>query len=331
MSKKVMVFGAGAWGTALANAISNINNVSLWLRNSQQLLAMQNTYINHKYLPDIALNKKLKFTDNLKCAIDSDILVIATPSHVFPQIIQDLKPYIYNQSIVWICKGFINFNSGVYLAHEVIDFLLPNYTNTGVLTGPSFAKEVAIGLPCALTAASHSLDWQSTIQSAFHNKNLRIYTSNDIIGCELGGALKNILAIATGITNGLELGLNAQAALLTRGISEMIRLSSALGANPQTLMGLSGVGDLILTANGILSRNRTVGILLGQGKKLENILSELGHVAEGVNSAKLAYKIARTHNIDTPLIDAVNNVLFNHYTPQQVVDSLLSRQAKSEN
>ncbi len=335
IKQNICVAGAGAWGTALANSFANHHNVTLWLRDVNLLQSLKQGY-NQKYLPDIKLNSNLNLSLDFENSIsNADIIIIALPSKALAGIVQNIN-HIFNnqihnnQYIAWLCKGFINFENHTYLPHQLVNKLLPDYSKIGVITGPSFAQEVAAGLPCALTAASSSLDWQQYIQNNLHQSNLRIYTSDDVIGCEIGGALKNVLAIASGIASGLELGLNAQAALITRGISEMMRIGTYLGANTQTLMGLSGLGDLILTATGNLSRNRTVGIYLGQGQSLENILANLGHVAEGVNSTKLIYEIAQKNNIYTPIIDAVYDIIFNKNKPKYVLEKLLNREAKPE-
>jgi glycerol-3-phosphate dehydrogenase (NAD(P)+) len=331
----ISVLGAGAWGTALANAFAHHHNVSLWLRDENLLNSLNHGY-NQKYLPNIKLNNNLKFSLNFDACINSsDVIIIATPSKTFADIASEISRIIQdkkytNKYIVWLCKGFINFEGITYLPHQLIQKVLPDYAKLGVLTGPSFAQEVAIGLPCALTAASKSVEWLEFIQHNLHQPNLRIYTNDDVIGCEIGGALKNVLAVATGVASGLELGLNAQAALITRGVSEMMRLGTCLGANAQTLMGLSGLGDLILTATGDLSRNRTVGLHLGKGEDLDSILANLGHVAEGINSTKLVYEIARKHGIYTPIVDAVYDIVFNKNKPKDVLYKLLAREAKPE-
>jgi glycerol-3-phosphate dehydrogenase (NAD(P)+) len=338
--QNICVLGAGAWGTALANSFANQHDVTLWLRDENLLKSLNqgynDKYLKDNYLKNIKLNSNLKFSLDFELCINkADIIIIATPSKALVDITKSIskiissKNYI-NKYILWLCKGFINFEDKTYLPHEVVQKILPNYSNIGVLTGPSFAQEVALGLPCALTIASKSLSWQNHVQKSLHQPNLRIYTSDDVIGCEIGGALKNILAIATGIASGLELGLNAQAALITRGVSEMMRIGVCLGANPQTLMGLSGLGDLILTATGNLSRNRNVGICLGKGEKLDDILSNLGHVAEGVNSTKLVYDLSQANKIYTPIIDAVYDIVFNQYQPKDVLERLLSRESKPE-
>jgi glycerol-3-phosphate dehydrogenase (NAD(P)+) len=334
----IAIIGAGAWGTALANVLASQHEVTLYVRSAQQLHTLQQGY-NQQYLPNISLNLKLKFSINFEeCIQNASIVIVATPSQTFLEIIQSifntLGQHIASKYLVWLCKGFMHLNNNVYLPHQALEHLkqqkTSDFTNYGVLTGPSFAQEVAQGLPCALVAASTSEEWRNNIQSTLHQTNLRIYTHNDILGCELGGALKNILAIATGIAEGLNLGLNAQAAIITRGISEMMRIGHALGAQSQTLMGLSGLGDVILTATGNLSRNRSVGIALAQGKTLLDIIANLGHVAEGVKSTEFAYQIARTYNLDTPLIDSVYNILYKKINVKTAVDILLSRYAKPE-
>jgi len=253
--------------------------------------------------------------------------VIATPVAGLREVCTALRsqPVV---NIVWLCKGLEQATG--CLPHQVVAELLPEVP-AGVLSGPSFAQEVANGLPCALTVASSDAALAMRVVEAFHHGALRVYRSDDVVGVEVGGAVKNILAIATGIADGLELGMNARAALITRGLSEMMRLGVALGGRAESLIGLTGVGDLILTCTGALSRNRCVGIALASGRPLEQILVELGHVAEGVRCARAVRDLARGRGIEMPITEAVCDVMFDGLSPRDAVSALLARAARSEN
>jgi glycerol-3-phosphate dehydrogenase (NAD(P)+) len=229
---------------------------------------------------------------------------------------------------LWACKGFDKATGK--LPHETVSDLVPAGTRFGALSGPSFAMEVARGLPCALTLAATDFAFAQGMAAELSGPTLRIYSSDDLIGVELGGALKNVMAIAAGICDGMQLGMNARAALITRGLAEMVRLGVAMGGKAETFMGLTGLGDLVLTATGDLSRNRAVGIKLAEGRALKTILTELGHVAEGVNSAQTAQRLANLHRVDMPITSAVNAVLFENANPRETVKRLLSREARTE-
>jgi glycerol-3-phosphate dehydrogenase (NAD(P)+) len=290
---KVTLLGAGSWGTAMAAQAARYlpdGDVCLWSRSAKRLEEIQKTGQNPSYLADVVLPKSLQLESSFERAIErltaNDLLVIATPmsglSETVAHVLQVAK---HPLNIVWLCKGLEP--STTLLPHQVVareDQLHSHglHHSYGALSGPSFAQEVGKGMPCALTVASKSNTLCDIVQGAFHHGNMRIYASDDLIGVELGGAIKNVLAIAAGIGDGLDLGLNARAAVLTRGLSEMMRLVKAAGGRPETCMGLTGVGDLILTATGDLSRNRRVGLALAAGKSLPQILDSLGHVAEGV-------------------------------------------------
>ncbi len=331
--KNILVYGAGAWGTALANFLSKYNDVSLYVKDKDQYLDMQNSRFNNKYLSGIKLKNNLNLLNDVHYLQNFQLIIIAVPSHALIDSLNIIQEKLNNNTnvfIAWLCKGFIYFNDKIYLPHELFEKILPQNSKIGVLTGPSFALEVAQDLPFALTAASKNLEWQEFMQNNLHQQNLRIYTSHDVVGCELGGALKNILAIAVGIADGLNLGLNAQAALITRGMQELIRIGNKLGADINTMFGLAGLGDLILTCTGHLSRNRQFGIKIGQGYNLKEVLNNSKNVVEGVNSTKFAYNIAIEYKIDVPIIEAVYNILFNDKTPEQIINSLLSRKSKHE-
>ena len=326
---KVSVLGAGAWGTALAAAVSVRHPTLLWARDGAQARQIQLARRNQRYLPDVALPEALAVTADRGAALahvaDGGLLVIATPMSALREQLQALPPTL---PAVWLCKGFER-DSGL-LGHELALAVRPQAA-CGTLSGPSFAVEVARGQPTALVAASENVALAQATVAACHSEALRVYTSTDVIGVEVGGAVKNVLAIATGIVDGMpEPGLNARAALITRGLAEMTRLGVALGARAETFMGLSGLGDLVLTATGDLSRNRRVGLLLARGLSLPQILRELGHVAEGVQCAATVLARARALAIEMPITEAVVDVVEGRLTPRDAMARLMGRQARAE-
>lgn len=323
----ITVLGAGAWGTALAASTAPRHAVVLWARDAAQAARMQAARCNERYLPEAALPEALRVTADLGAALAharGGLLVIATPMAALRGMLAQVAA---DASVWWLCKGF-EAGTGL-LGHEVAREVRPA-ARVGVLSGPSFALEVARGLPTALVAASTDTELCEAAVQAFHSDVLRIYTSADPAGVEVGGAVKNVLAIATGIADGMGLGLNARAALITRGLAEMTRLGLALGARPETFMGLSGLGDLVLTATGDLSRNRQVGLRLAGGQPLNRILAELGHVAEGVYSAPTVLQRAGERGVEMPITGAVVQVLDGRFTPRQGLEYLMGRSARSE-
>ncbi|MES2068995.1 MAG: NAD(P)H-dependent glycerol-3-phosphate dehydrogenase [Pseudomonadota bacterium] len=329
---KITILGAGAWGTALAMSLAARNDVLLWGRNAAVMQDIQASRENRAYLPGFALPAALQVTADFGRALQhvadpAGLLILATSVAGMRPTLQLCQAYRPAQ-VVWLCKGFEE--GSLLLPHQLVQQVLGDEVAAGALSGPSFAQEVAKGLPCALTIASSSAGLCRQVVSAAHGNALRVYSSDDLIGVEVGGAVKNILAIATGIADGLGLGLNARAALITRGLAEISRLSSALGGRVETLMGLTGVGDLILTCTGDLSRNRKVGLALAQGKSLPAIVAELGHVAEGVRCAQAVRTLAAKMKVDMPITDAVAGVLFEDVPVQQMIERLLARDAKQE-
>ena len=338
---KVTLLGAGAWGTAMASQAARqlqAEDVCLWSRSPKQLEAIAQDGENQDYLPGISLPKNLKLESNFATAVKrlgpEDLLVIATPmSGLSETIAKALEIADHPLNIIWLCKGLEP--STALLPHQVVERedrvhsrgLKHSY---GALSGPSFAHEVGAGMPCALTIASASERLCKIVQSAFHHGNMRVYASDDLIGVELGGAVKNVLAIAAGIGDGLNLGLNARAAVLTRGLAEMMRLVKAAGGKSETCMGLTGVGDLILTATGDLSRNRRVGLELAAGKSLDQILASLGHVAEGVLCAAAVGDLAKRLNIEMPITAMMGEVLSSNLTPKEALKKLMGRDPKIE-
>jgi glycerol-3-phosphate dehydrogenase (NAD(P)+) len=323
----IVVLGAGAWGTALAVAASSRHEVLLWARDTEQAAAMLRTRCNQRYLPEVALPPALRISadaDAAAAVAARGLAVIGTPMAGLRERLAALPD---GARALWLCKGF-EADTGA-LGHELARTLRPDL-RCGVLSGPSFALEVARGQPTALVAASDDDQLAALAVQAFHSDSLRVYTSSDPLGVEVGGAVKNVMAIATGIADGLQLGQNARAALVTRGLAEMTRLGVALGARAETFMGLSGLGDLVLTATGDLSRNRKVGLLLAAGLALPDILARLGHVAEGVHTAPTLQARARRTGVEMPITDAVVAVLQGGLSPAQALRQLMAREARAE-
>ncbi|WP_434718167.1 NAD(P)-dependent glycerol-3-phosphate dehydrogenase [Paraburkholderia sp. A1BS-2L] len=331
---KVAVLGAGAWGTALAGHLAQAHDTVLWARDAALVNAMRQTHENARYLAGISLPKKLHYETDLAAALDhasgeADLVVLGTPVAGLRDMLRAMRGMNRVPAhFVWLCKGFEADSQ--LMPHQVVAAELPGHPSNGVLSGPSFAREVGEGLPVALTVASASAACRERTLAAFHHRAMRIYTGDDVVGVEVGGAVKNVLAIATGISDGLGLGLNARAALITRGLAEMTRLGVTLGGRAETFNGLTGLGDLILTATGDLSRNRTVGKQLASGRTLDDILGALGHVAEGVRCARAVLALARAHNIEMPITQAVCAVLFDGVAARDAVSALLRRDAKAE-
>lgn len=325
---KIAVLGAGAWGTALAASAAARQATLLWARDAEQAQAMERTRCNARYLPEVRLPDGLITTASLTEALDhgrGGLIVVATPMAGLRRMLQSLPD---EAAAVWLCKGFEE-GSGA-LGHEISRQVRPGRP-CGVLSGPSFALEVARGQPTALVAASEDATLLAAMVQAFHCETLRVYASSDIVGVEVGGAVKNVLAIATGILDGMAAGgLNARAALITRGLAEMTRLGLALGARAETFMGLSGLGDLVLTATGDLSRNRRVGLLLAAGQPLASALATLGHVAEGVPAAAMVLARARALGVEMPITEAVVQVLQGQVAPAQALSRLMAREARPE-
>ncbi|MBS0508579.1 MAG: NAD(P)-dependent glycerol-3-phosphate dehydrogenase [Proteobacteria bacterium] len=326
---KIVVLGAGAWGTALAvsAAHASAHAVTLWARDAQQAATMQAARCNQRYLPGVAFPPALQVVagDARALAAGAELVIIATPMAALRDMLQLLAGC--QAPIAWLCKGF-EAGTGL-MAHEVCAQVAPQLAS-GVLSGPSFALEVARAQPTALVAASARERVREALVAAFHGHMLRVYASDDIVGVEVGGAVKNVLAIATGLCDGLQLGLNARAALITRGLAEMTRLGLALGARPDTFMGLSGLGDLVLTATGDLSRNRRVGLLLAGGQTLQQAVASLGHVAEGVYSARTVVQRARAAGVEMPIAECVVALLDGRLRAADAVALLMEREPTVE-
>jgi glycerol-3-phosphate dehydrogenase (NAD(P)+) len=335
-AQPITVLGAGAWGTAVAIALAARHDVLLWGRNPEQMAATEAARDNLTYLPGHPLPPALRVSADFEAAIahvtdaapgTTPLLIAASPVAGLRPLLQQLKGRKI-PNIVWLCKGF-EYETGL-LPHQVVREVLGDAVAGAALSGPSFAQEVARGLPCGLTVASNNAELRERVVSLVHGGSVRVYACDDMVGVEVGGAVKNILAIATGAADGLGLGLNARAALITRGLAEITRLGVTLGAQASTFMGLTGMGDLILTCTGDLSRNRRVGLALAQGKPLDQIVRELGHVAEGVPCAKAVRELAVKLGVDMPITNAVAGVLFDGNSVQETVDRLLARDPRNE-
>ena len=371
---KIVILGAGAWGTALAISASQggsgPHSVTLWARDPSQAKAMQARRENARYLAGIALPPSLSVRADpahtlAALVADADLVIIATPMVGLRGVLEYIRHC--KAPVAWLCKGFepvrndakidADFEAGTearidakgngngigigignatvnpaafgLLAHEIQAQVAPELI-AGVLSGPSFAMEVARGQPTALVASSGHAVVRNALVEALHSPTLRVYANDDIVGVEVGGAVKNVLAIATGLCDGLNLGLNARAALITRGLAEMTRLGLALGAKAKTFMGLSGLGDLVLTATGDLSRNRKIGLLLAQGKTLQQALDSLGHVAEGVYCARAVVQRATSLGVEMPISSAVVALLAGQVSAAQAVPALMGREAREE-
>ena len=326
----ITVIGAGAWGTALAISLSARHCVTLWARDDAQVTAMQAARCNQRYLPDAKLPDNLRVSADFSASLaNAQLIILSVPTAALRVTLQRLAAQnIELPGIIWLCKGFEAKTS--LLPHQVAAQVLPANVPCGVLSGPSFAAEVALTLPTALVLASTNDAFAQHYTQALHHSRLRVYASNDVTGVEVGGAVKNVMAIAAGISDGMALGNNARAALMTRGLAEITRLGLKLGGRQETLSGLSGAGDLILTCTGDLSRNRRVGMMLAQNLLLEAILKKLGHVAEGVYAVREVHKLATVLQVDMPICEAVYRVLYENVSTAEMVASLLNRSTSLE-
>jgi glycerol-3-phosphate dehydrogenase (NAD(P)+) len=329
---RICVLGAGAWGTALAvSAAGQGHAVTLWGRDARQVAAMGRARLNARYLPEIPFPPSLALHGGAAAhaLAGAELVIVATPMAALREQLAGLRDAAV--PVAWLCKGVERAHAGApgLLAHEIQAEVAPGL-RCGVLSGPSFAQEVARGQPTALVAASADATVREALVAAFHGPTLRVYANDDIVGVEVGGAVKNVLAIATGLADGLRLGLNARAALITRGLAEMTRFGVALGARADTFMGLSGLGDLVLTATGDLSRNRRVGLLLAEGRTLAQAVESLGHVAEGVYCARTVVQRARQLGVDMPIAEGVVALLDGTLAPAQAVRRLMEREPGAE-
>ena len=330
---RASVIGLGAFGTALANTLaSRCENVRAWAREASVVEAINGARENRTYLPGIPVSPRVRATLSLEEALaGSELVVFATPSHATRDVVRKALPHLPEHvPLLTVAKGIEN--ETLMTMTQVLEDCLPEqyHPSIAILSGPSFAKEMAAGMPTVVTIAAHYEKVAQRIQAALQTESFRTYTSIDVIGVELGGALKNVIAIAAGISDGLGFGLNARSALITRGLAEISRIAVAMGANPLTLMGLSGLGDLVLTCTGDLSRNRRVGIELGKGRPLEQILAEMTQVAEGVKTSRSARDLSRKVGVELPICDQVHAIMYEGKSPRRAVVELMTRAPKRE-
>lgn len=327
------VIGAGAWGTTLARHLVNQGlTVKLWAYETEVVESINLKRENALFLPGIALPKALSATHSLQDAVAATgLIVLAVPSHAMRPVVRQLIPSLSEPLPIVVASKGIEEDSHQLMSQVLDELLPPDWANgITVFTGPSFAAEVSRDKPTTILLAGQDAGLTAHLQTVFMSASFRVYTGTDVIGAQLGGALKNVMAIAAGVVDGLELGLNARAALITRGLAEVIRLGVALGADVHTFYGLSGLGDLVLTCTGALSRNHAVGLQLGQGRRLEDILHETVTVAEGVRTTKAAMALARQFQVEMPIVQGVHAMLFEDKPPRQIVADLMSRSAKEE-
>ncbi|HEY7658932.1 MAG TPA: NAD(P)H-dependent glycerol-3-phosphate dehydrogenase [Burkholderiales bacterium] len=326
---RIAVLGAGAWGTSIGITLCARHEARLWARDRALVAALRAERVNQRYLPGISLPPALALEDNLARALDgAELALAAVTTNGLRDTLGRVKASGRNIPLIWLCKGFESEHAK--LPHQVCAEVLPAALPRGALSGPSFAEEVARGLPAALTLASSDSAFAREAAAALHGPTLRVYLSEDVTGVEVAGAVKNVMAIAAGVSDGLGLGLSARAALVTRGLAEMTRLGVALGGRPETFMGLAGAGDLILTCTGDLSRNRRVGLALARGTPLAAALAQLGHAAEGVVTARAVARLADNLKVEMPITHAVCRVLDDPGEAREAVQSLLAREQKRE-
>lgn len=328
---RVAVLGAGSWGTALAAQLArNGLQVSMWGRDAAQLLAIDQDRENKRYLPGIVLPDGLQTEADLAaCLASCDAVLIVTPCGVFTSMLDVIAVHAAGRPVVWACKG-LDKTSGELL-HSSAQTILGAHTPLAIVSGPTFAAEVARNLPAAITAASFDEETAKAVAGWFHGGSMRVYSSTDMIGVQLAGALKNVLAIAAGISDGLQYGANARAAMVTRGLAELTRLGVALGGQRETFTGLAGLGDLLLTCTDDQSRNRRFGLALARGASAEQAVAEIGQVVEGASTAKLAWELAQRHGVETPIVEQVYHMLYEGLSPRDAVQALMARNARAEN
>ena len=327
----ITILGAGAWGTALGIHFAKHNHqIAMWTHNAEHAQAMQQSRENERYLPHFRLPDNLNvYADMPEALRESELVLVVTPVVGLRSSVEQLKQHGGGHlSILTACKGF-ELDTGL-LTFQVVQEVLPENPRIGVLSGPSFAQELAQQLPCAVCLASQNEAWLHELVQELNTNVMRLYANSDVIGVSVGGAVKNIMAIATGLSDGLNYGLNARAALVTRGLAEITRLAVAMGAHTKTMMGLAGMGDLILTCTGALSRNRKVGLGLAEGKTLHQVLKEIGHVAEGVPTIEEVHNAAAKYQIDMPITDMLYQLVRNELAANDVVERLMQREPKSE-
>lgn len=328
--RKIAILGAGSWGTALAINCARAtprDEVYLWGHQREHVDSLKVTRENIRYLPGIQLNNNIIPTYNLSIIYDCDMVLLVVPSSAFHEMLERIEPYFSQQAFGWAIKGFDQSTNDL-LSHTFTDYYPDR--DYAIIAGPSFAKEVAVGLPTAITVAASSIEFATDYADFIHNKDMRTYTTTDVIGAQIGGALKNVIAIATGIADGLGFGANTRAALITRGLSEISRINAQAGGKQATLMGLSGIGDLMLTATDDQSRNRRFGLLLGQGKPLTEALQQIGQTVEGLTTAVEASTFAKKHRVRAPITEAVEGIVTQQLSVKTAMKRLLTHQPKPE-
>jgi glycerol-3-phosphate dehydrogenase (NAD(P)+) len=333
MSEKIAVIGAGSWGTTLADLLSkNRHEVTLWAYEPELVLEMRNSRENSLFLPGIKLNERLGFTNDLAEAYaGASMILCVVPSQLVRRVLSQSLPFIPADAVIVSASKGIEVDTLVTVSDIYREMLPPElYANFAVLSGPSFAREVAQEMPTAVTAAAESEEVARRVQQAFNAPFFRVYRNSDVVGAEIGGAIKNVIAIAAGVSDGLGFGSNTRAALITRGLAEMSRLGAAMGAQPKTFSGLAGMGDLVLTCTGDLSRNRSVGIQLGQGRQLSEILGEMRMVAEGVKTTESAYNLSKKLGVEMPIIEQMYRILYQDKPAREAVLELMTRNLKAE-
>lgn len=330
-SNPIAVLGAGSFGTALAILLAkNGNKTHLWARNPEHIEQMRHSGFNQNYLPNIPLPKNLSLFDSFEQAIcDVQDILIVTPSHSFDQTLSQIEKFkTRDVRILWACKG-LEPNTGAFLCDQVSE-LFGEQNPKGVLSGPTFAKELANGSPTAITLASNNSQFATDVTNRLVNETFRVYLSDDLAGVQFGGAIKNIIAIGAGVADGLGFGANARTALITRGLAEMMRLGEPLGGKIETFTGMAGLGDLVLTCTDNQSRNRRFGLAIGKGASIEQAAKDIGQVVEGVRNTKEVYNLAKSKNIDMPICQSIYNILYNNQDPREAAKDLLTRAMKTE-
>ena len=327
----VAVLGAGSWGTALAIQFARAGHPTrLWSRSAADVSAMRAERQNRRYLPDAAFTDGMAVHDDLAAAVKGAVaIIVAVPSHALRALLTQLKPLLARDArLAWATKGF-ELDTGK-LPHQVAYEVLGDKYPVAVLSGPTFAREVGMGLPTAMTIASPDAEFAAQLARSLHAPNFRAYTSTDIVGVEVGGAVKNVLAVGAGLSDGLGFGANTRIALITRGLSEVVRLGVALGAQPETFMGLAGLGDLVLTSTDNQSRNRRFGLALAEGKSVETALREIGQVVEGYTAARAVHEVAQREKVDMPLVGGIYRILYGNEPARDVVKDLMTRPIRAE-
>ncbi len=330
MSKKIAVIGSGGWGTAAAiQLFKNGHDVTLWSWREEESLKLKTELENKDYLPGIKIPDGINFTSDISCVGGKDLVVLVTPSKVIRSTARDMSPFVEKNTIVVILSKGIEDNSLKTLS-DVVAEEIPQST-IAVMSGPSHAEEVARGIPTTNIVACKDMNEAELVQNIFMSETFRVYTGSDVIGVELGGALKNVIALCAGILDGVGFGDNTKAALMTRGLTEIARLGEKMGANRDTFWGLSGVGDLIVTCTSMHSRNRRAGILIGKGKTASEAIEEVHMVVEGIVNCRAAYELSKKYNVDMPIVNEAYNVLYNNKDPKKAVTDLMVREKKEEN